>query len=44
MEDKNDPPDEESDIEDDKIDSKEDLNIRNNENQISQVKPIITDI
>jgi len=44
MEDRNDPPDKKSDIEDDKsIDSKENLNIRNDENQI-QMRPTITDI
>jgi len=48
MEDKNDPPDKESDIENDKSTeskkaSKEDLNI-NDEIQMSQMKPIITDI
>jgi len=44
MEDRNDPPDKESDIEDDKgIDSKEDLNIRK-KNQTSQIKPTIIDI
>jgi len=37
IEDKNDPLDKESNIEDNKsIDSKENLNIRNNENQMSQ--------
>jgi len=45
MEDRNDPPDKKGDIEDDKsIDSKEDLNIKNDENQMSQMKPTITDI
>jgi len=45
MEDRNDPPDEESDIEDDEsIDSEEDLNIKNDENQMSQIKPTVTDI
>jgi len=38
MKDRNDPPDKESDIEDDKsIDSKEDLSIRNDENQMPQM-------
>jgi len=45
MEDRNDPSDKESDIEDDKsINSKEDLNIRNDENHMPQMKPAITNI
>jgi len=45
MEDRNDSPDKKSDIEDDKsIDNKEDLNIKNNENQMSHMKPTIIDI
>jgi len=45
MEDRNDPPDKESDIEDNKsIDSKEDLNIRNDENHMPQMKPTITNV
>jgi len=44
MEDKNDPPDKENDIEDDKsIDSEEGLNIKNDDNQISLMKPTVTD-
>jgi len=45
IEDRNDSPYKESEIEDDKsIDSKENLNIKNNENQMSQMKSTITDI
>jgi len=45
MEDRNDSPDKESDIEDNKsIHSKENLNIRNKKNQTSRIKPTITDI
>jgi len=45
MEDRNDPSDKESDIEDNKSkDSKENLNIRNDKNQMPQMKPTITNI
>jgi len=44
IKDRNDSLDKESNIEDDKSIDRKDLNIRNNENQMSQVKPTIIDI